>query len=170
MKLDKLPVNNETMCVQVVSSNTDHMIYCLDENADVIQVTSISEATTDEVIAMIPHMVILALNPQDVFNMICGYKLRAGHIFEPDFYPYDHLAWRYFLDKEKLFIVREFAKLKNVLNYESSEEYEQKKNRITDYIFDRPTPIEQTDETVHRRMIEARRFELCALQNWVVSH
>ena len=86
MKLDKLPVNNETMCVQVVSSNTDHMIYCLDENADVIQVTSISEATTDEVIAMIPHMVILVLNPHRVFDMMCGYKLRAGHIFEPDFY------------------------------------------------------------------------------------
>ncbi len=170
MKLDRLPIDSNTMCVMVVSSNTNHMIYCLDENADVIQVTSISEATADEVIAMIPHMVILALNPHDVFNMICGYKLRAGHIFEPDFYPYDHLAWRYFLDKEKLFIVREFAKLKNVLNYESSEEYEQKKNRITDYIFDRTTSIEQTDETVHRRMIEARRFELCALQNLVVSH
>ena len=170
MKLDKLPVNNETMCVQVVSSNTDHMIYCLDENADVIQVTSISEATADEVISMIPHMVILTLEPHAVFNMICGYKLRAGHIFEPDFYPYDHLAWRYFLDKEKLFIVREFAKLKNVLNYESSEEYEQKKNRITDYIFDRSTSIEQKDESVHQRMIEARKYELNALQNCVITH
>ena len=65
--------------------------------------------------------------------------------------------------------MREFAKLKNVANYESSEEYEQKKNRITDYIFSRPTPIEQTDESVHQRMIGARRYELGALQNWVVS-
>ena len=169
MKIDKLPIDSNTMCVQVVSSNTDHIIYCLDENADVIQVTSISEATTDEVIAMIPHMVILALNPHKVFNMICGFKLRAGHIFEPDFYPYDHLAWRYFLDKQKLFIVREFAKLKNVANYESSEEYQQKKHRITDYIFSQPTEIEQTDETVHQRMVEARRFELGALQNWIIS-
>ena len=169
MKLDKLPVNNETMCVQIVSSNTDHIIYCLDENADVIQVTSISEATADEVIAMIPHMVILALNPHDVFNMMCGYKLRAGHIFEPDFYPYDHLAWRYFLDKEKLFIVREFAKQKNVVNYESSEEYHQNKHRITDYIFARPTPIELKDETMHQRMVEARRYELDALQKCVIS-
>ena len=170
MKLDKLPIDNNTMCVMIVSSNTNHMIYCLDENADVIQVTSISEVTTDEVISMIPHMVILALDPHKVFDMICGYKLRAGHIFEPDFYPYNHMAWRYFLDKEKLFIVREFAKQKNVLNYESSEEYEQKKNRITDYIFDRPTPIEQKDESVHQRMIEARKYELDALQKCVVSH
>ena len=78
MKLDKLPINSNTMCVQVVSSNTDHIIYCLDENSDVIQVTSISEATVDEVISMIPHMVILALDPHNVFNMICGFKLRAG--------------------------------------------------------------------------------------------
>ena len=169
MKLDKLPVNNETMCVQIVSSNTDHIIYCLDENADVIQVTSISEATTDEVIAMIPHMVILVLKPHRVFDMMCGYKLRAGHIFEPDFYPYDHLAWRYFLDKEKLFIVREFAKQKNVVNYESSEEYHQNKHRITDYIFARPTPIELKDETMHQRMVEARRYELDALQKCVIS-
>ena len=170
MKIDKLPIDSNTMCVQVVSSNTDHIIYCLDENADVIQVTSISEATTDEVISMIPHMVILALDPHKVFDMICGYKLRAGHIFEPDFYPYNHMAWRYFLDKEKLFIVREFAKQKNVLNYESSEEYEQKKNRITDYIFDRSTSIEQKDESVHQRMIEARKYELDALQNWVITN
>lgn len=168
MKLDTLPINNQTMCVMVVSSNTNHMIYCLDENADVIQVTAISEASLDEVIAMIPHMAILALDPHKVFNMICGFKLRAGHIFEPDFYPYDHLAWRYFLDKEKLYIVREMAKLKNVANYESSDEYQQKKHMITDYIFDRPTPIEQKDENVHQRMIEARRYELAALQNWIM--
>ena len=170
MKLDKLPIDNNTMCVMIVSSNTNHMIYCLDENADVIQVTSISEATADEVIAMIPHMVILALEPHKVFDMICGYKLRAGHIFEPDFYPYDHVAWRYFLNKEKLHIVIEFAELKNVLNYGSSEEYEQKKNRIIDYIFDRPTHIEQKDESVHQRMIEARKYELNALQNCVITH
>ena len=169
MKIDRLPIDSNTMCVQVVSSNNNHMIYCLDENADVIQVTSISEATLDEVVAMIPHLAILVLDPRKVFNMMCGYKIRAGHIFEPDFYPYDHLAWRYFLDKEKLLIVREFAKQKNVLNYESSEEYQQKKHRITDYIFSRPTPIEQTDETVHQRMIGARKYELSALQNWIVS-
>ena len=170
MKLDKLPIDNNTMCVMIVSSNTNHMIYCFDENADVIQVTSISEATTDEVISMIPHMVVLALDPHKVFDMICGYKLRAGHIFEPDFYPYDHMAWRYFLDKEKLFIVREFAKQKNVANYESSEEYHLKKHRIIDYIFDRSTPIEQKDESVHQRMIEARKYELNALQNCVITH
>ena len=169
MKIDKLPIDSNTMCVQVVSSNTDHIIYCLDENADVIQVTSISEATADEVIAMIPHMVILVLDPRKVLDMMNEFKLRAGHIFEADYYPYDHLAWRYFLDKEKLYVVREFAKLKNVLNYESSDEYQQKKHRITDYIFSRPTPIEQTNETVHQRMIEARKYELGALQNWVVS-
>ena len=168
MKIDKLPIDNETMCVQVVSSNTNHMIYCLDENADVIQVTSVSEATVDEVVRMIPHMVILSLDPHRVFNMMCGYKLRAGHIFEPDFYPYDHGAWRYFIDKEKLYIIREFAKLNNVLNYESSDEYQEKKHRITEYIFGRPTPIEKENESVHQRMIEARRYELGALQNWII--
>lgn len=168
MKIDKLPIDGETMCVQVVSSNTNHIIYCLDENADVIQVTSISEATMDEVVRMIPHMVILVLNPNKVFDMICGYKIRAGHIFEPDFYPYDHMAWRYFLDKEKLYIVREFAKLKNVARYESSDEYQEKKHCITDYIFDRPTLIEKENESVHQRMIEARRYEVGALQNWIV--
>ncbi|MBR2558408.1 MAG: hypothetical protein IKE95_08605 [Methanobrevibacter sp.] len=168
MKIDKLPIGSNTMCVQVVSSNTNHIVYCLDENVDVIQVTSISEATVDEVVAIIPHMVIIVLDPHKVFNMMCGFKLRAGHIFEPDFYPYDHLAWRYFLDKEKLLIVREMAKQKNVANYESSKEHQQKKHRITDYIFARPTPIEQRDEAAHQRMVEARRYELGALQNWIV--
>ena len=128
MKIDKLPIDSNTMCVQVVSSNTNHIVYCFDENADVIQVTSISEATVDEVVAIIPHMVIIVLDPHKVFNMMCGFKLRAGHIFEPDFYPYNHIAWRYFLDKEKLLIVREMAKQKNVANYESSKEHQQKKH------------------------------------------
>lgn len=168
MKLDKLPIDNETMGVLVVSNNTNHMVYCLDENAEVIQVTSISEASLEEVIAMIPHMVILVLNPRKVLDMMNGFKLRAGHIFEADYFPYDHMAWRYFLDVEKLLIVREFAKLKNVLNYESSDEYKQKKHRITDYIFSRSTPIEQKDESVHQRMIEARKYELVAIQKWIV--
>ncbi|WP_165814009.1 hypothetical protein [Methanobrevibacter thaueri] len=144
------------------------MVYCLDEQADVIESIHIEDASITEVVSLIKHMVILVLNPRKVNGMMNGYKLRAGHIFEADYYPYDHMAWRYFLDVEKLLIVREFAKLKNVLNYESTEEYEQKKNRITDYIFSRPTPIEKTDETVHQRMIEARRFELGALQNWII--
>lgn len=169
MKLDRLPIDDDTVCVQIVSDKTKHIVYCLDENADVIQVTSISEASLDEVVAMIPHMVILVLEPRKVLDMMNGFKLRAGHIFEADYFPYDHMAWRCFLDKEKLLIVREFAKLKNVLNYESSEEYAQKKCRITDYIFSRPTPIELKDESVHQRMIEARRYELGALQNWVVD-
>lgn len=169
MRLEKIPLPNDTLCVMVISDNTNHMVYCLDEQADVIESIHIEDASLTEVVSLIKHMVILVLEPRKVFDAICGYKLRAGHIFEPDFYPYDHLAWRYFLDKEKLYIVREFAKLKNVLNYESTEEYEQKKNRITDYIFSRPTQIEQTDETVHQRMIEARKYELGALQNWIVS-
>ena len=169
MRLEKIPLPKDTMCVMVISDNTNHMVYCLDEQADVIESIHIKDASLTEVVSLIKHMVILVLEPRTVFDMICGYKLRAGHIFEPDFYPYNHMAWRYFLDVEKLLIVREFAKLKNVLNYEYSEEYEQKKNRITDYIFSRPTPIEQTDETVHQKMIEARKYELGALQNWVVS-
>lgn len=168
MKLDKIPINAGTVCVQIVSDKTNHIVYCLDENADVIQVTSISEASLGELIPMIPHMVILVLNPHRVLDMMNGYKLRAGHIFEADYYPYNHMAWRYFLDKEKLLIVREFAKLKNVANYEHSEEYAQKKHRITNYIFSRPTPIEQKDESVHQRMIEARKYELGALQNWTI--
>ena len=168
MKIDNLPIDNRTMCVQVVSSNTNHVIYCLDENADVIQETSISEATLDEVVSMIPHMVVIVLNPHNVFEMMCGFKLRAGHIFEPNFFPVHHSAWRYFLDKEKLYIIREFAKLKNVANYESSDEYQEKKHRIIDYIFNRSTPIERKDEQVHQRMIEARRYEVGSLQNWIV--
>lgn len=170
MRLEKIPLPNDTLCVMVISDNTNHMVYCLDEQADVIESIHIEDASLTEVVSLIKHMVILVLVPRKVFDAICGYKLRAGHIFEPDFYPYDHMAWRYFLDKEKLFIVREFAKQKNVANYEFSEEYHLKKHRIIDYIFDRSSSIEQKDESVHQRMIEARKYELDALQNWVVTH
>ena len=169
MRLEKIPLPNDTMCVLVISNNTNHIVYCLDEQADVIESIHIEDASLTEVVFLLKHMVILILNPRKVLDMMNGYKLRAGHIFEADYYPYDHMAWRYFLDKEKLLIVREFAKLKNVANYEHSEEYAQKKHHITDYIFSRPTPVEQKDESVHRRMIEARKYELGALQNWVVS-
>lgn len=168
MKIDKLPIDSNTMCVQVVSSNTNHIVYCLDENADVIQVTSISEATVDEVVAIIPHMVIIVLDPHKVFNMMCGFKLRAGHIFEPDFYPYDHTAWRYFLDKEILYIIREFAKLNNVSNYASSEEYKEKAHRIDDYIYSRPTPIEKENDDVYQKMVEARKYQLDIIRTWVL--
>ena len=168
MRIDKLPIDKETMCVQVVSSNTNHMIYCLDENADVIQVTTISEATLDEVVSMIPHMVIIVLNPHNVFEMICGFKLRAGHIFEPNFYLYDHMAWRYFLDKEMLYIIREFSKLNNVEKYEFSDEYQEKKHCITDYIYSKTTPIEKENNQVHQRMIKARQYQIDVLKDWVL--
>ena len=169
MRLEKIPLPNDTMCVMVISDNTNHMVYCLDEQADVIESIHIEDASITEVVSLIKHMVILVLDPRKVNGMMNGYKLRAGHIFEADYYSYDHMAWRYFLDVEKLLIVREFAKLKNVANYESSEEYQQKKHRITDYIFSRATTIEQKDESVHLKMIQARKYELGALQNWIVN-
>lgn len=169
MKLSKISIPESTMCVEIVSDNSsNHMVYFLDENADVIESIHIAEATIGEVVSVIGHMVIICLRPHNVFDMMCGYKIRAGHIFEPDFYPYDHIAWRYFLNKELLYIVREFAKLNNVEKYELSDEYQEKKHRIIDYIYSKPTPIEKENESVHQRMIEARRYELGALQNWIL--
>ena len=169
MILSKIPIPESTMCVEIVSDNSsNHMVYFLDENADVIESIHIAEATIGEVVSVIKHMVILCLRPDNVFDMMCGYKIRAGHIFEPDFYLYDHIAWRYFLDKEILYIVREFAKLKNVEKYESSDEYQDKKHRITDYIYSKHTQIEKENNQVHQRMIKSRQYQIDALKEWVL--
>lgn len=169
MILSKIPIPESTMCVEIVSDNSsNHMVYFLDENADVIESIHIAEATIGEVVSVLRHMVILCLRPENVFDMMCGFKLRAGHIFEADFFPYDHMAWRYFLDKEMLYIVREFAKLNNVANYASSDEYQDKKHRITDYIYSKHTQIEKENNQVHQRMIKSRQYQIDVLKDWVL--
>jgi len=167
--LSKIPIPESTMCVEIVSGNSfKHMVYFLDENADVIESIHITEATIAEVVSVIGHMVIICLRPDNVFDMMCGYKLRAGHIFEADFFPYDHMAWRYFLDKEMLYIVREFAKLNNVANYASSDEFKEKSHRISDYIFSKKTEIEKKDNRIHEMMVKARQYEVDIIKEWVL--
>lgn len=170
MKLsNKIPIPESTLCVEIVSDkSSNHMVYFLDKNADVIESIHITEATIGEIVSVIGHMVIICLRPDNVFDMMCGYKLRAGHIFEADFFPYDHMAWRYFLDKEMLYIIREFSKLNNVEKYEFSDEYQEKKHRITDYIYSKPTPIEKENNQVHQRMIKARQYQIDVLKDWVL--
>ncbi len=68
MKIDKIPVPNGTCLVEIVSEdgNSNHAIYFLDINGELIDHTLVREATVNEVIALIPHMFKIQFTPMQM--------------------------------------------------------------------------------------------------------
>ena len=167
MKLDKIPVPNETCLVEIVSEDntSNHAIYFLDINGELIDHIIVREATVNEVIALIPHMFKIQFTPMQMWEMQCATMF--NQIFEPDLIPYDSIfAWQ--MDSELVAIIRHFGKIKNVLNYLETEEFRSEVHIVDDFISARPTPIEQKSEEVHARGIESRKKMLKIIEQWVI--
>ena len=167
MKLDKIPVPNETCLVEIVSEDgsSNHAIYFLDINGELIGHTIVREATVNEVVALIPHMFKIQFTPMQMWEMQCATMF--NQIFEPDLIPYDNIfAWQ--MDPELVAIIRHFGKIKNVLNFLETDEFRQEAHIVDDFISSRPTPIEKESEEVHKRGIVARNKMLKIIQEWVI--
>ena len=167
MKLDKIPVPNETCLVEIVSDDntSNHAIYFLDINGDLIDHTIVREATVNEVVSLIPHMFKIQFTPMQMWEMQC--VTMFNQIFEPDLIPYDNIfAWQ--MDSELVAIIRHFGKIKNVANYLETDEFRSEAHIVDDFISSRPTPIEMESEEVHRRGIVARNKMLKIIEQWVL--
>ncbi|MBQ6629877.1 MAG: hypothetical protein IJH65_13810 [Methanobrevibacter sp.] len=167
MKLNKIPVPQETCLVEIVSEDnaSNHAVYFLNIDGELIDHVIVREATVSEVVSLIPHMFKIHFTPMQMWEMQCATMF--NRIFEPDLIPYDSIfAWQ--MDSELVAIIRHFGKIKNVLNYLETEEFRSEAHIVDDFISARPTPIEQESEEVHRRGIVARNKMLKIIQEWVI--
>ena len=167
MKLDKIPVPQETCLVEIVSDDntSNHAIYFLDIEGQLIDHTIVREASVSEVVSLIPHMFKIQFTPMQMWEMQCVTSF--NRIFEPDLIPYDSIfAWQ--MDSELVAIIRHFGKIKNVLNYLETDEFRDEVHIVEDYISARPTPIEMESGEVHERGMNARTKMLNIIREWVI--
>lgn len=168
MKLNKIPVPNETMLVEIVSDDhsNNHMIYFLDgEGQSIEDPVHVEDASIGEACELIKHMFVIHFTPYQFWQMQC--ETMFNRIFEPDMIPYDSiLAWQ--MDKQVVDIFRHFGKVINVLNYENTIEYKEEVHILNDFIYSRPTPIEIKDGNIHAQGIESRKKMLNIIKDWVL--
>lgn len=167
MKLNKIPVPDETYLVEIVSEDfsKNHMVYFLSECGELIDCVHVTDASPDEVIGIIPHMFIIRFTAHQFWKMQCDTMF--NRIFEPDMIPYDSIfAWE--MDKQMVDIFRHYGKVINVLNYENTTEYKEEIHIIDDFIYSRPTPIEMKDECIHAKGVESRMKMLNIIKDWVL--
>lgn len=167
MKINKIPVPDETCLVEIVSDDhsQNHMIYFLNSEGQLIEdPVHVEDASIGEVCGLIKHMFVIHFTPYQFWQMQC--ETMFNRIFEPDMIPYDSIfAWQ--MDKQMVDIFRHYGKVINVLNYENTTEYEEEVHIIDDFIYSRPTPIEQEDENIHAQGIESRKKMLNIIKDWV---
>lgn len=167
MKLNKIPVPEDTWLVEIVTDNGSprHMIYFLNAGGELVDYVHVEDASIREVCELIPHMFVVHFTPRQMWEVKCACMF--NQIFEPDMIPYDHIiAWK--IDAEMVAILRHFGKIINVANYRNSEEYAEEVHIIDDFIYARPTQIERTSEEVHLRGIASRRKFLNYVKDFVL--
>ena len=167
MKLDKIPVPNETCLVEIVSddNSSNHCVYFLNMDGELIDYVKIGDATVSEVVSLIPHMFKIHFTPMQMWRMQCATMF--NRIFEPDVIPYDSIfAWQ--MDSEIVAILRRYGKLINVANYSQTLECKEEAHIIDDFIYSRPTPIERENDSIHAQGIESRRKMLKIIEQWVL--
>jgi hypothetical protein len=167
MKIDKLPVPDGTYLVEIVSEdfNKNHMVYFLSEDGELIDYVRIADASPAEVIEIIPHMFIIRFTAYQFWKMQCDTMF--NRIFEPDMIPYDSIfAWQ--MDKQMVEIFRHYGKIINVFDYKNTTEYKEEIHILDDFIYSKPTPIEQENECVHQAGIESRKKMLNIIKDWVL--
>ena len=165
--MSKIPVPQETCLVEIVSEDntSNHAVYFLDINGDLIDHVIVREATASEVISLIPHMFKIQFTPVDMWRMQCATMF--NRIFEPDVIPYDNIfAWQ--MDSELVAIIRHFGMIKNVANFLETDEFRENAHIVDDFISARPTPIERESEEVHGQGIVSRTNMLNIIQDWVL--
>lgn len=151
----KLDIDRETCLVQIVSSefSDNHMVYCIGPDGRILEHFHIKDACVKEVVELIPHQRIIQFTDKQMWEINC--LCMFNQIFEPDFIEYNNVgAWN--LPPELNIIMIHFCDMKNVLNYECSDDYFEGENTLKHFINDRITPIEKTSDEVHGRGVKSR--------------
>lgn len=167
MKLDKIPVPDSCCLCEIVSDDntSNHCIYFLDIEGQLIDHVKVMDATVSEVVSLVRHMFVIQFSPMQMWTMQCATMF--NRIFEPDMIPYDNIfAWQ--MDPELVAIIRRFGKFNNVLHYSETIECKEEEHIIEDFIYSRPTPIERENESIHAQGIESRKKMLKIIEQWVL--
>ena len=154
MKLSKIPIPEDTMLVEIAHEGTDAVIYFLDGCGDIVDHVTVEDATVDELKQLLPFMFIIAVTPQQQWEVSCAGMY--NHLFEPSINSiHSILAWS--MNKELVGCIREFGKCNHVYDYENTLEYAEEFDKaMNTFIYSKYTPAEEDYPDVYGRAVHAR--------------
>lgn len=170
MKISKIVCPDETYLVEILTNDENpnqKRVYFLNREGCIIDFVEVEDVSVGELRGLIKHMFVISTSPRQMWEMQCATMF--NRIFEPDMIPFDN-AFAFAINDELLVnAIREFGKLKNVLNYSDTMEYDECYcQTLLAFIGNRPTPIEKESEEVHEQGMTARAKMLKIIKEWVI--
>ena len=170
MKISKIVCPDGTWIVEILTNDENpnqKRVYFLDKEGLIIDFVEVEDVSIGELRVLIKHMFVISTSPRKIWEMQCATMF--NRIFEPDMIPFDY-AFSFAINDELLVnVIREFGKVKSVLNYTNTTEYRECYSKTMDaFIYNRPTPIEIENESIHAKGMESRRKMLKIIEQWVL--
>lgn len=170
MKINKIICPDGTCLVEILTNDENpnqKRVYFLDEEGCIIDFVEVENVTVGELRALIKHMFVISTSPSGIWRMQC--ETMFNRIFEPDLIPFEYEFAFAIGDELLVKAIREFGKVRNVLDYTNTTEYNECYSKTMDaFVYSRPTPIEERDESIHVQGIQSRRKMLEIIEQWVL--
>lgn len=170
MKLSKIPVPNATYLIEILTNDENpnqKRVYFLDKEGLIIDFVEVEDVTIGELRSLIKHMFVISTSPGKIWRMQCATMF--NRIFEPDLIPFEYEFAFAIGDELLVNAIREMGKVRWVLDYTNTTEYNECFSKTMDaFVFNRPTPIEECDESIHAQGIQSRRKMLEIIEQWVL--
>lgn len=154
MKIDKIPIPESTMLVEIAYSGTQAVVYFLNENGEVVDQVHVEDTTVSELKQVLPFMFIIAVTPMQQWEVACAGMYNS--VFEPNISSiFSPCAWE--MSKELVDCIREFGKYRHVYDYENTLEYAEEYDKaMNSFIYAKNTLAEEKYPEVFDRAIHAR--------------
>ena len=170
MKISKIVCPDGTWLVEILTNDENpnqKRVYFLDKEGSIIDFVEVENVSIGELRDLVKHMFVISTSPREIWRMQC--VTMFNQLFEPDLIPFEYTFAFAIGDELLVNVIREFGKVKNVLDYTHTTEYTECYSKTMDtFVYNRPTPIEERDENVHARGIESRRKMLKIIEQWVL--
>ncbi|WP_406537004.1 hypothetical protein [Methanobrevibacter sp.] len=170
MKISKIVCPDGTWIVEILTNDENpnqKRVYFLDKEGLIIDFVEVEDVSIGELRVLIKHMFVISTSPRKIWEMQCATMF--NRIFEPDMIPFDY-AFSFAINDELLVnVIREFCKVEWVLDYTNTIEYNECYSKTMDaFVYNRPTPIEKENESIHLQGIESRKKMLNIIKQWVL--
>ena len=170
LKINKIVCPDGTSLVEILTNdfNPDQKrVYFLDKEGSIIDFVEVEGATVGELRALIKHMFVISTSPRKIWELQCATMF--NRIFEPDMIPFEY-AFAFGIEDELLVnVIREFCKVEWVLDYTNTTEYNECYSKTMDaFVYNRPTPIERENESIHAQGIESRKKMINIIKQWIL--
>lgn len=170
MKINKIICPDGTCLVEILTNDENpnqKRVYFLDKDGSIIDFIEVGNVTVSELRGLIKHMFVISTSPRKIWELQC--ETMFNRIFEPDLIPFEYEFAFAIGDELLVNAIREFGKVRNVLDYTNTTEYNECFSKTMDvFVYNRPTPIEECDESVHAQGIQSRRKMLRIIEQWVL--